>query len=119
MEIGFIKVFLVGGALCAVAQLLIDKTAMTNARIMVLYVVSGVALTGVGLYEYVVDFAKSGATVPIIGFGYTLAQSTKQAIDANGLLGVFTGGLSGTAAGIAATVEFAVLWAMLFKSKQK
>ena len=117
--IDFIKAFAVGGILCVIAQILIDKTALTGARILVAYVVLGVALTGIGVYEYIVDFAGSGATVPIIGFGYTLAKSTKEAVDVNGLMGIFTGGLTGTAGGIAASIFFALIWSALFKSRQK
>ncbi len=115
----FIKVFAVGGIICVIAQILIDKTPVTGARIMVSYVVLGVLLTGIGVYQYVVDFAGSGATVPIIGFGYTLAKSTKEAIDTQGAIGIFTGGLTGTAGGVAASVFFALIWSMLFKSRQK
>lgn len=115
----YLRVFLVGGALCLIAQIFIDKTAVTGAKILVSYVVAGVALTGVGIYKYVVDFGGAGATVPIIGFGYTLAEATKAAVDEKGLLGALTGGLTGTAAGITAAVVFAFLWSMVFKSKQK
>ena len=117
--IEYIKVFAIGGAFCAAAQILIDKTAMTSARILVSFVVAGVFLTAVGFYQKAVDYAMAGASVPIIGFGYTLAKSTKEAVDAKGLLGVLTGGLTGTAAGIAACVLFAFIWSLLFKSRQK
>lgn len=119
LAIDYLKVFLVGGAFCAIAQIFIDKTAATGARIMVGYVILGVVLTAIGVYPYIVDFAESGATVPIIGFGYTLAKSTKEAIQTDGLLGVFTGGLKGTAGGIAASVFFALIWSVFFRSKQK
>ncbi len=115
----YLKVFLVGGLICAIAQVLIDKTAMTGARILVSFVVAGVFLTAIGVYEKIVDFATSGATVPIVGFGYTLATETKAAVDSNGLLGALTGGLTGTAAGITAAVVFAFFWSLIFKSKQK
>jgi len=117
--IEYIKVFAVGGLICAIAQVLIDKTAMTGARILVSFVVAGVVLTGFGWYDKLVDFATSGATVPIVGFGYTLATETKAAVDETGLLGALTGGLTGTAAGITAAVVFAFIWSLIFKSKQK
>ena len=115
----YIRVFLVGGLLCVIAQILIDKSAMTGARILVTYVIAGVFLTGIGWYDKVVDFAKAGATVPIIGFGYTLASGTKEAIDQQGLIGILTGGLTGTAAGLTAAIVFAFIWSLIFKSKQK
>ncbi len=115
----YVWVFVVGGALCAVAQILIDKTAMTGARILVSYVVIGVVLGGVGVYQKIVDFASSGATVPIMGFGYTLAKGTMEAVDEKGLFGALTGGLTATSAGITAAVVLGLLWALLFKSKQK
>lgn len=115
----YLRVFLVGGIICLIAQIFIDKTAVTGAKILVTYVVTGVVLTGIGVYKYVVDFGGAGATVPIIGFGYTLAEATKTAVDERGLLGALTGGLTGTAAGITAAVVFAFIWSMLFKSKQK
>ncbi len=115
----YVRVFLVGGVICLIAQIFIDKTAVTGAKILVSYVVAGVALTGVGFYKHVVDFGGAGATVPIIGFGYTLAEATKTAVDEKGLLGALTGGLTGTAAGITAAVVFAFIWALIFKSRQK
>lgn len=114
-----IKVFAVGGIICVVAQILIDKTAMTGARILVSYVVAGVALTGLGFYQKIVDFASYGATVPIMGFGYALAKGTREAVEKHGLIGAITGGLTATAAGITAAVVFGFLWALLFRSKQK
>ena len=115
----FLYVFLVGGALCAIAQILIDKTKMTPARIMVLYVVSGVVLTALGLYEKLVDFAGCGATVPIIGFGYTLAKGVGKAIDMHGLWGALCGGVEATACGISAAIVFGFLCALIFKPKAK
>ena len=97
--------FLVGGLFCAVAQIFIDKTMLTPARILVAYVTSGVFLTAVGLYEPLKEFAGAGATVPLTGFGYSLAKGVEKAVDERGVIGAFTGGLSGTAGGIAA------LWA--------
>lgn len=115
----YVWAFLVGGATCLIAQLFIDKTAVTGAKILVTCVVAGVFLTGIGVYGYVVDFAGAGATVPIIGFGYTLAEATKTAVDQYGLLGALTGGLSGTAGGITAAVVFGFIWSLIFKSRQK
>ncbi|MBO5913002.1 MAG: stage V sporulation protein AE [Clostridia bacterium] len=101
-----LKAFLVGGVLCAVGQILIDRTKLTPARILVSYVVAGVVLSGVGLYDYLVDFGGAGATVPLTGFGYCLAEGVKKAVDEFGLLGALTGGLTATAGGIAAAVTF-------------
>ncbi len=115
----YVRVFLVGGIICGIAQILIDKTAMTGARILVSYVVAGVVLSGIGFYQKIVDFAGAGATVPIVGFGHALAKGTKEAVDKVGLLGALTGGLTGTAAGITAAVVFAFIWSMIFKSRQK
>ena len=98
--IRYLWVFLIGGLLCAVAQILIDKTKLTPARILVLYVVAGLVLTAVGVYKPLVVFAGSGATVPLTGFGYSLAQGVKKAVDKNGLFGAITGGLTATAGGI-------------------
>ena len=115
----FIKAFAVGGALCAIAQILIDKTRWTPARILVFYVVLGVALTGAGVYGYVVDFAGCGATLPLTGFGYALAEGVKKAIDEQGLIGALTGGFTATAGGVAAAVTFGFLFSVIFKSKPK
>lgn len=114
-----IRAFCVGGALCVVAQILIDKTSLTPARILVMYVVLGVILTGVGLYEKLVDFAGCGATLPLTGFGYALAGGVKKAVDEQGLVGALTGGLTGTAGGIAAAIVFGYLFSVIFKSKPK
>ena len=114
-----IRAFCVGGALCVIAQILIDKTALTPARILVMYVTLGVVLTSVGLYEKLVDFAGCGATLPLTGFGYALAGGVKKAVDENGLIGALTGGLTGTAGGIAAAIIFGYLFAVIFKSKPK
>ncbi len=115
----YLYAFVVGGLLCLIAQILIDKTALTPARIVVLYVVSGVALTAIGLYEPLVKLAGAGATVPLTGFGYSLAKGVQKAISSDGLLGIFSGGLGATAGGIAAAVFFGVVAALLFKSKGK
>ncbi len=115
----YLTAFAVGGALCVIAQILIDKTKMTPARILVLYVTAGVALTAVGIYQPLVDFAKCGATVPLTGFGYSLAQGVKKAVDETGLLGALTGGLTATAGGITAAITCAFLVSLIFKGKPK
>ena len=115
----FVYAFLVGGALCVIAQILIDKTRLTPARILVAYVVAGVMLTAIGLYEPLVKFAGNGATTPLTGFGYSLAKGVEKAVDEQGLLGALTGGLTGTAGGITAAVLFGLLAAVFFKSKPK
>ncbi len=111
--------FLVGGILCAIAQILIDKTRLTPARILVLYVCSGVLLTALGIYKRLVDFAGCGATVPLTGFGYAIAQGVEKAVDENGFFGIFTGGLTATSAGITATLVLAILASLIFSSKPK
>jgi len=115
----FLKAFLCGGALCAVGQILIDKTQLTPARILTGYVVAGVLLTAVGVYEPVVEWGGAGATVPLLGFGYSLANGVKKAVGEKGWLGVMTGGLSATAGGIAAAVVFALIVAVIFKAGDK
>lgn len=115
----YIWAFAVGGALCIVAQVLIDKTKLTPARILVVYVVAGVVLTGVGLYQPLVDFAGCGATVPLTGFGYSLAKGVEKALDERGLIGVMTGGLTATAGGITAAMVCAWLAAVFFRGKPK
>ncbi len=115
----YIYAFVVGGALCAIAQVLIDKTKMTPARILVMYVVGGVVLTAVGLYKPLVDFASAGATVPLTGFGYSLAEGVKKAVDENGLVGALTGGLGGTAGGITAAMVSALVSALVFVNRKK
>ena len=113
----YVYSFLVGGLLCVVAQVLIDKTKITPAYILVGYVCTGVLLSAVGLYEPFKDFAAAGATVPLTGFGNLLATGVREAVAEKGLFGALTGGLTATAAGITATVCFAFLFSMLFKSK--
>ena len=115
----YIKAFLIGGFLCMLGQILIDKTKLTPARILVSYVVFGVILGGLGLYKPFTEFAGAGATVPLTGFGYTLAEGVKKAVDQDGFLGIFTGGLKATAGGIAAAVFFGLLAGILFKPKNK
>lgn len=111
--------FVVGGALCVVAQILIDKTRMTPARILVSYVVAGVVLTALGLYKPIVELAGCGATVPLTGFGYSLANGVNEAVNEYGLIGALSGGLTATASGIAAAMIFAFLAALVFKSRPK
>ena len=115
----YLRAFLCGGALCLIGQILIDRTKLTPARILVLYVVAGVVLGGLGLYEPIVDFGGAGATVPLTGCGYLLAKGVKEAVAADGLLGAFTGGITAAAGGIAAAIFFGCLVALLFKPKPK
>lgn len=115
----YLKAFLVGGLLCVIGQILIDKTMLTPARILTTYVVAGVILGGIGIYQPLVDWAGSGATVPLTGFGYTLAKGVKEAIAEKGLLGALTGGMTSTAAGITAAIFFGVLVASIFKARPK
>lgn len=115
----YLKAFLAGGAICLIGQLLIDKTKLTPARILVSYVVIGVLLGAVGLYEPFAEFAGAGATVPLTGFGNTLAKGVREAVDKQGFLGVFTGGLKATAGGIAAAIVAGLLAAILFRPKDK
>lgn len=115
----YVKAFVVGGLLCVIGQILIDKTKLTPARILVCYVVTGVFLGAVGLYKPLVDFAGAGATVPLTGFGYSLSNGVKEAIQSDGWIGILTGCLKATAGGIAAAVVFACLMALIFKPKDK
>ena len=115
----YLKAFLVGGILCVIGQVLIDKTKLTPARILTTYVVAGVILGGIGIYQPLVDWAGTGATVPLTGFGYTLAKGVKEAMAEKGLLGTLTGGMTSTAAGITAAIFFGVLAASIFKSRPK
>lgn len=113
------KAFVVGGLICLVGQILIDKTKLTPARILVLFVTLGVVLTAVGLYGPLVDFAGAGATVPLTGFGYTMAKGVVKAIQEQGILGILTGGVTTAAAGIAAAVFFGYLAALISKPSDK
>lgn len=115
----YLKAFLIGGLFCLVGQILIDRTKLTPARILVSYVVAGVILSAVGLYKPLVDFAGCGATVPLTGFGNTLAQGVREAIDEKGFLGIFTGGLTATAGGIAGAILAGLLASLLFRPKDK
>ena len=115
----YLRAFLVGGVLCVIAQILIDKTKLTPARILVVYVVSGVLLGGIGLYEPLVRFGGAGATTPLTGFGYLIAKGVREAVDQKGFLGALTGGLSAAAGGIAAALIFGYLACLIFKGKSK
>jgi len=115
----YLKAFLIGGLFCIIGQVLIDKTKLTPARILVGYVVAGVILGAIGIYKPIADFAGAGATVPLTGFGYTLAKGVKESIDQNGFLGIITGGLRASAGGITAAIIFGLLAAGIFKAKDK
>lgn len=115
----YLWAFLIGGAICAIGQVLIDYTKLTPARILVSFVVAGVVLGGIGVYEYIFDFAGAGASVPLTGFGYNLAKGVKEAVDEKGFLGIFTGGLTACAGGIAAALTFGLLMSALFKPKSR
>ncbi len=115
----FLRAFIVGGSICAIGQILIDKTKLTPARIMVLFVTSGVILTALGIYEPIVKFGGAGATTPIVGFGYALAKGVIKGVQEHGLLGVFTGGITSAAGGIAAAVFFGYIIALIFSPKEK
>ena len=114
-----LKAFVVGGLLCAVGQVFIDKTKLTPARILTAYVVAGVILGALGLYQPLADWAGAGATVPLTGFGNLLARGVREAVAERGLLGAFTGGLTASAGGVCAAVFFALLAALLFRSREK
>ena len=115
----YIKAFFVGGTLCLIGQILIDKTKLTPARILVTYVVLGVILGAVGIYKPLAEFAGAGASVPLTGFGNLLAKGVREAIDQDGFLGIFTGGLKAAAGGITAAVFFGLMTSFLFKAKDK
>ena len=113
----YLKAFIVGGLICVIGQILIDKTKLTPARILVAYVVSGVILEGFGIYHKLVDFAGAGASVPLSGFGCLLAKGVKKAVAENGFLGVFTGGMTAASGGITAALIFGLLAAVIFRPK--
>ena len=115
----YLKAFIIGGILCAIGQIFIDKTKLTPARILVGFVVGGVILSALGFYEPLVKFAGAGATVPLSGFGHSLAKGVRSAVVEKGFLGIFTGGLSATAGGISAAIVFGFLIALFFKPKDK
>ena len=112
-------VFLIGGAFCIVAQILIDKTSLTPARILVLYVVAGVVLGAVGLYEPLVELAGAGATTPLTGFGYLISKGTREAVDKRGLLGALTGGFTSSSAGVTAALVFSYIAVLISRGKPK
>lgn len=113
------KCFIVGGLICVIGQILIDKTKLTPARILVIFVTSGTILGGLGIYKYLVDFAGCGATVPLLGFGNNLAKGVIEAVQSQGFLGVFTGGLKASAGGISAAVFFGYIASLISKPKIK
>ena len=115
----YIKAFLTGGLLCLIGQILIDKTKLTPARILVSYVVTGVLLGALGIYEKVIDFAGAGATVPLTGFGYLLSKGVTEAVNQDGVIGILTGGLKATAGGIAAAITAGLLMSIIFKARDK
>lgn len=115
----YLKAFVIGGLFCVIGQILIDKTKLTPARILVSYVVIGVFLSGIGIYEKIVEFAGAGATVPLTGFGHSLAKGVREAINENGFLGIFIGGLKATAGGIAAAIAAGLIMSLVFKPKDK
>ncbi len=115
----YVRAFLVGGSLCLIGQVLIDKTNLTPARILVSYVVIGVLLGAIGVYEPFAEFAGAGATVPLTGFGNTLARGVREAVDQDGFLGIFTGGLKACAGGITAAITAGLIVSFLFKAKDK
>ena len=119
MTIPFLKAFLVGGVLCAIGQILIDKTKLTPAKILVIYVVAGVILGALGLYQPLVEWAGGGATIPLTGFGNVMAQGMKEAIDEKGVLGIFSGAFTAGAAGVGASVVFGYLTALAFRPEDK
>ena len=115
----YIKAFIIGGLICVIGQILIDKTKLTSGKILVLFVVSGCILSGFGIYENLVDFAGAGATVPLTGFGHLLSQGVIEEVDKVGFLGIFTGGLKASAGGIGVAVLFSTMAALLFNPKPK
>ena len=114
-----LKCFVVGGLICVIGQILIDKTKLTSARILVAFVTAGVILGGLGIYKYLVDFAGAGATVPLTGFGYNLAKGAIEGVKTSGLLGDFTGGVKNAAGGIAAAIFFGYIASLVAKPKMK
>ena len=115
----YLKAFLVGGVFCMIGQILIDKTKLTPARILVGYVVAGVLLGAIGIYKPIAEFAGAGAAVPLTGFGYTLVKGVKESVDMDGFLGIFTGGLKATAGGITAAIIASLVVSFLFKARDK
>ena len=115
----YLKAFCVGGLICVIGQILIDKTKLTPARILVIFVTTGAILGGLGIYKYLVDFAGAGATVPLTGFGYNLSKGAIEAVKENGIIGAFTGGVKASAGGIAAAVFFGYIASLISKPKMK
>lgn len=115
----YIKAFIVGGFICAIAQILMDKTKLTPARILVLYVTLGAILGGLDIYKKIIDFGGAGATIPLLGFGNSLSQGVIKAVNKDGFIGIFTGGLSATAGGISAAVFFGYIISLIFNPKTK
>ena len=115
----YVKAFLIGGIFCLIGQILIDKTKLTPARILVGYVVAGVVLSAVSLYQPIADFAGAGATVPLTGFGHLLAKGVKEAVSEKGFVGILTGGLKASAGGISAAVIAGLIVSLIFKAKDK
>jgi stage V sporulation protein AE len=115
----YLKAFVLGGAICVVGQILVDKTKLTPARILVSFVVAGVALKLIGVYEYLVQWGGAGATVPLTGFGYNLCKGVEKAVSEKGWIGIFTGGLTAASAGISAAIVAGLLVSMIFHSKSK
>lgn len=115
----YIKAFIMGGIICVIGQILIDKTKLMSGRILVLFVITGCILGSLGIYEYLVDFAGAGATIPLTGFGYNLSKGVIKEIDNNGFLGILTGGLKASAGGISAALLFAFISAIIFEPKEK
>ena len=114
-----LRAFIVGGIICVIGQILIDKTKLTPARILVIFVTAGAILGGLGIYKYIVDFAGAGATVPLTGFGYNLSKGAIEAVKENGIIGAFTGGVKASAGGIAAAVFFGYIASLISKPKMK
>lgn len=117
--IQILRAFIIGGLICVVGQILIDKTKLTPARILVIFVTTGAILGGLGIYKYLVDFAGAGATVPLTGFGYNLSKGAIEAVKENGIIGAFTGGVKASAGGIAAAVFFGYIASLISKPKMK
>ncbi len=115
----YLKAFLVGGALCVIAQVLMDTTKLTSGRILVIYVTAGAILSGLGIYQKIIDIGGAGASIPLTGFGHSLAQGAIKAVKEDGILGAFTGGLTATAGGISAAIIFGYLMAVIFNPKTK
>ena len=115
----YFKAYITGGIICLIGQILIDKTKLTSARILVIFVVTGCILGGLGLYEYIYNFGGAGATVPLTGFGYLLSQGVIEEVNKNGFLGIFTGGLKACSGGVSVAILFSLIAAFIFKPKEK